>query len=142
MFNVTWVIFPAISWREQVTFRSDDNDDNRFVLEHHAKLDFYSASSLKQQFESKHVAPLWHIILITIHLAFSLTLSSCVLSGIKYQFNSLWIDSTGTRTHDLPHLRRARYPLHNRWWTHDLPHLRRARYPLHNNTLFQKQYSL
>jgi hypothetical protein len=38
----------AISWREQVNFRKDD-DDVRFVLDQHAELDFYSAISLKHQ---------------------------------------------------------------------------------------------
>ena len=41
-----------------------DDDEVRFVLEHHAGLDFYSASSLKQQSTGWHVAPLGHIILI------------------------------------------------------------------------------
>jgi hypothetical protein len=36
----------------------------RFVLDQHAELDFYSASSLKQQSVGRHVAPLGHIILI------------------------------------------------------------------------------
>jgi hypothetical protein len=40
--------FSAISWREQVNFEWDD-DEGRFVLDQHAELDFYSASSLKQQ---------------------------------------------------------------------------------------------
>jgi hypothetical protein len=53
----------AISWREQVNFQWDD-DDVRFVLDQHAELDFYSASSLKQQFAGRYVAPLGHIILI------------------------------------------------------------------------------
>jgi hypothetical protein len=30
------------------------------VLDQHAELDFYSASSLKQQFAGRHVAPLEH----------------------------------------------------------------------------------
>ena len=55
--------FSAISWREQVNFKWDD-DEVRFVLDQHAELDFYSASSLKQQSADRHVAPLWHIILI------------------------------------------------------------------------------
>jgi uncharacterized membrane protein len=37
--------FSAISWREQVNFQWDD-DEVRFVLDQHADLDFYSASSL------------------------------------------------------------------------------------------------
>ena len=43
LFNVKWSFFSAISWREQVTFISDD--DVRFVLDQHAKLVLYSASS-------------------------------------------------------------------------------------------------
>ena len=38
------------SWR--------DYDDIRLVLDQHAKLDFYSASSLKQQSMGRYVAPL------------------------------------------------------------------------------------
>jgi hypothetical protein len=49
--------FSAISWREQVNFQWYD-DEGRFVLDQHAELDFYSASSLKQQFAGRHVAPL------------------------------------------------------------------------------------
>jgi hypothetical protein len=41
-----------------------DDDEVRFVLDQHAELDFYSASSLKQQSANRHVAPLGHIILI------------------------------------------------------------------------------
>ena len=52
--------FSAISWREQVNFQWDD-DELRFVLDQHVELDFYSASSLKQQSMCRHVAPLWHI---------------------------------------------------------------------------------
>jgi hypothetical protein len=62
-----WVLFnansSAISWREQVNFQWDD-DEVRFVLDQHSQLDFYSASSLKQQSADRHVATLWHIILI------------------------------------------------------------------------------
>ena len=47
----------AKSWREQVNFQSDD-DDVCFVLDQHVKLDFHSASSLKQQSADRHVAPL------------------------------------------------------------------------------------
>ena len=41
-----------------------DDDELRFVLYQYAKLDLYSASSLKQQSVDRHVAPLGHIILI------------------------------------------------------------------------------
>ena len=32
----------------------------------------------------------------------------------KYQLYGLWFDLNGARTHDLPHSRRACYPLHRR----------------------------
>jgi hypothetical protein len=54
----------AMSWREQVNFQWDDDDEVRFVLDQHAELDFYSTSSMKQQSAGRHVAPLGHIILI------------------------------------------------------------------------------
>jgi hypothetical protein len=32
---------PAISWREEITFQWDDDDDDvRFILDQHAELDF------------------------------------------------------------------------------------------------------
>ena len=52
-----------MSWREQFNIEWDD-DEVRFVLDQHADLDLYSASSLKQQSAGWHVAPLGHIILI------------------------------------------------------------------------------
>ena len=62
----------AISWREQVTFQRDD-DEVRFVLDQHAELDIYIASSLKQQSADRHVAPLGHIILIPSRPVFALS---------------------------------------------------------------------
>ena len=52
-----------------------------FVLDQHAWLDFYSASSLKQQSMGRHVAPLGHIILIPSQPVFALSPSCLVLSG-------------------------------------------------------------
>ena len=52
--------FSAISWREEATFRWDDDDDVCFVLDLHALLDIYSASSLKQQSAGRHVASSGH----------------------------------------------------------------------------------
>ena len=49
--------------QQQVNFQCNDNEA-RFVLDQHAELDFYSASSLKQQSADRHIAPLGHIILI------------------------------------------------------------------------------
>jgi hypothetical protein len=45
-----------------------------FVLDQHAELDFYSASSMKQQSVGRHVAPLGHIILIPFQPVFALYL--------------------------------------------------------------------
>ena len=61
LFDANAAIFSAISWREQVNFQWDD-DEVVFVLDQQAELDFYSASSLKQQSVSRHVALLHHII--------------------------------------------------------------------------------
>jgi len=41
-----------------------EDDYVHFVLGQHAKLNFYSTSSLKQQSATRHVASLGHIILI------------------------------------------------------------------------------
>ena len=51
-----------------------------FVLDQHAELDFYSASSLKQQSADKHVAPLGHIILIPNQPVFVLFLNAGCLA--------------------------------------------------------------
>jgi len=40
------------------------DDDICFVLDQHAELDFYSASSLKRQSADRHVVSLGHIIMI------------------------------------------------------------------------------
>jgi hypothetical protein len=50
--------FSAISWREQVNFQWDD-DEVHFVLDQHIYLDFYSASSLKQQSAWIDMSPHW-----------------------------------------------------------------------------------
>ena len=49
------------------------NDEVRFVLDQHAELDFYSASSLKQQSAGRHVASLGHIIQIPNQPVFALS---------------------------------------------------------------------
>ena len=79
-----WLLFNAnsaillLSWPEQVNFQWND-DEVRFVLDQHAELDFYSASSLKQQFGGRHVAPLWNIIMILSQPVFDLS-PECMLS--------------------------------------------------------------
>jgi hypothetical protein len=64
--------FSALWWRVQVNVQWDD-DEVRFVLKQHAELDFYSASSLKQQSANRHVIPLRHIILIPSQPVFALS---------------------------------------------------------------------
>jgi hypothetical protein len=62
---------------EQVNFQYND-DEVCFVLDQQAyKLDFYSASSLKQQSANRHVAPLGHIILIPSQPVNSFSLMLC-----------------------------------------------------------------
>ena len=46
--------FRSISWREQANIQWDD-DEVRFALDQRAELDFYSASSLKQQSADRHI---------------------------------------------------------------------------------------
>jgi hypothetical protein len=58
-----WLLFNGNSSIFQLYFQWGD-DEVRFVLHQHAELDFYSANSMKQQSAYRHVAPLWHIILI------------------------------------------------------------------------------
>jgi hypothetical protein len=58
------VVIPRVIIFHGVNFQWDDDDDVRFVLDQHTELDFYSASSLKQQSLDRHVASLGHIILI------------------------------------------------------------------------------
>jgi hypothetical protein len=58
---------------ERTSYFQQNDDDVHFVLDLHAKLDFYSASSLVHQFVNKHVTPLRHIILIPSQPVFALT---------------------------------------------------------------------
>jgi hypothetical protein len=61
-----------MTWQEQINFQWND-DEVCFVLDQHAELDFYSASSLKQQSTGRHVAPLRYIILIPSQPVFALS---------------------------------------------------------------------
>ena len=63
----------TISRREQVNFQWDDDGEVHFVLDQHAELDFYSATSLKQQSAGRDVVPLGHIILIPSQPVFALS---------------------------------------------------------------------
>jgi hypothetical protein len=66
--------------------RWDDDDDVRLVLDQHAQLNFYSASSLKQQSEGRHVASLEHIMLIPwCELSGEATNTNCIVFGFTSQ---------------------------------------------------------
>jgi hypothetical protein len=69
-----------------------NDDEVRFVLDQHAELDLYSASSLKQQSTSRHVAPL----LIPNQPVFVVHLNAVCLA------HCLWFDPIMAPTHDLP----------------------------------------
>jgi hypothetical protein len=64
---INWSIFSfnVVLW--------DDDDKVRFVLDQQAELDFHSASSLKQQSEGRHIAPLGQIIPIASQPVFALS---------------------------------------------------------------------
>jgi hypothetical protein len=64
-----------------------DEDEVRFVLDQYANLDFYSASSLKQQSVDRHVAPIGHIVLIPSQPVLALSPYCCVLSGATTNTN-------------------------------------------------------
>ena len=56
-----------------IAFWWDDADDYvYFVLDQQEDLEFYIASSLKQQSVGRHVTPLWHIFLIPSQPVFAL----------------------------------------------------------------------
>jgi hypothetical protein len=77
---------------EHVNFQWND-DDVRFVLDQHAELDFYCASSLKQQSAGWHVTPLGHIILILSQPVFALSRLWAVWSGQTkdYEIGTLYM---------------------------------------------------
>jgi hypothetical protein len=50
-----------------------NDDEVHFVLDQHTELDFYSASSLKQQSAGRHIDPLGNIILIPSQPVFALS---------------------------------------------------------------------
>ena len=72
LFNANSAIFQLYKKREQVNVQWND-DEVRFVLDQHAVLDLHSASTLKQQFASRHVAPHGYIIIIRSQPVFALS---------------------------------------------------------------------
>ena len=71
LFNANSAFFSYImAWTSNYQW---DDDEVRFVLGQHAELDFYSASSLKQQSAGRYVTPFGHIILIPSQPVFALS---------------------------------------------------------------------
>jgi hypothetical protein len=71
LFNANSAIFQLHHGENKLIF--NDDDEVHFVLDQHAEMDFYSASSLKQQSTDRHVAALGHIILIPSQPVFALS---------------------------------------------------------------------
>ena len=71
LFNANSAIFQLYYGKNKFIIKWDD-DVVRFVLDQYAELNFYSASSLKQQSADRIVAPLRHIILIPSQPIFAL----------------------------------------------------------------------
>ena len=67
-----WRNFTVVTYERTTYIRWNDNTI-RLVLDQHAKLNFYSASSLKHQWTGRHVVPLGHVILILSQPVFALT---------------------------------------------------------------------
>jgi len=97
--------FTAISWWIYIRW---NGNDLRVLLDQHAKLNLYSASSMTQHYAGRHVAPLWHIILIPSQTVCVLMPFYCVLSGEITNTNVfVFVLAREARTQDLPHSRRA-----------------------------------
>jgi hypothetical protein len=81
---VPWSLLLSIAWVSDCCLTSTqqfckwNRDETRFLLDQHAYLDCYSASSLKQQPAEIHVAALGHIILIPSHPVCGLSPQYCV----------------------------------------------------------------
>jgi hypothetical protein len=84
LLNAKWTIFSTISWREQLKFWWDNDDDVRFVLDQHSEFDCYSVSLLKQQPVVRYVHPLGHIIRISIQPSNVLTAEATNTNSIFF----------------------------------------------------------
>ena len=75
--------FSYLSWREQVNFQWDDAEVG-FALHQHAELEFYRASSLKQQSAGRNIALLFQDYFYMFNLGY---LSCAILLHICYILN-------------------------------------------------------
>jgi hypothetical protein len=72
LFNANSAIFKLYHGEHKLIF-NEMIMMSAFILDQHADLDLYSASSLKQQSAVRKVAPLRHIILMQSHLVLAVT---------------------------------------------------------------------
>ena len=83
LLNAKWEILQLYHGENKLHFDDhddDDDDDIHIVVDQHAELNFYSASSLEQQTTGKYVVSLGHFILIPGQPVFALSPEYCVLS--------------------------------------------------------------
>jgi len=73
LFNANSDIFQLYHGENKLIFNETMMIRSAFVLDQHAELNFYSASSLKQQSAGRLVTPLGHIILIPSKPVFALS---------------------------------------------------------------------
>jgi hypothetical protein len=73
LFSANSAIFQLYHGENKLINIQRDDDEVHFVLDQHTKLDFYSASSLKQQSADIYVSPLGHMILIPSQPVFALS---------------------------------------------------------------------
>jgi hypothetical protein len=92
LYNAKWVIFSYIMTRTSY-IRWNDNDI-RFVLDRHASLDFYSASSPKQHSVGRHITLLRHIIPIPSQPVFTLSHQCCMTSRKATSINFMVFGKT------------------------------------------------
>ena len=98
LFNANSAIFQLYHGQNKLIF---NDDEVRFGLD--PELDFYSASTLKHSTHYPDPEPT--------SLCSFILMFRAKRRRNKYQFYSLWLDPNEARTHDLPHSRRACYPL-------------------------------
>ena len=87
------------------------DDEVRFVLDQHAELYFYSASSRRQQLASRHVATRGHIILIPNQSVFALTPYCCGFTGEATNTNFIVLGLTRSGLEHTIYRTRAGYAI-------------------------------
>ena len=105
LLNAISAIFQLYHGENKLIFNDMMMKSALYVLDQHAELDVYSASSLTQQSVGRYIAPLGHIILIPSQPVFALSPLCCVRSGETTNINFIvfgltrsWLEPTIYRT--------------------------------------------